>query len=107
MLFELRLPTVTVSSSAGTGEGIRNQPGEKGNIGPAGLNLRRLEGVSAHLLRAGAFCRILRLLSLQPKDLPQESARVPCATIHPKGLRFPALKRKQQLVWTFDFALGL
>ena len=26
-------------------------------IGPAGLNLRRLEGVSARLLRAGAFCR--------------------------------------------------
>jgi hypothetical protein len=26
-------------------------------IGPAGLNLRRLEGVSARSLRAGAFCR--------------------------------------------------
>jgi TonB family protein len=26
-------------------------------IGPAGLNLRRLEGVSARPLRAGAFCR--------------------------------------------------
>ena len=25
-------------------------------IGPAGLNLKRLEGVSALLLRAGAFC---------------------------------------------------
>jgi hypothetical protein len=25
----------------------------------------------------------------------------------PKSLRFATLKRKQQLVWTFDFALGL
>src|SRR5258708_29939082 len=74
---------------------------------PCGLTLRRLEGVSARPLRAEPSAEIPRLLSLQPKDLPQESACVPCATIHPKGLRFPALKRKQHLVWAFDFGLGL
>jgi hypothetical protein len=43
-------------------------------IGPAGLNLRRLEGVSARPLRAGAFCRnpersLRRILTFAPRPV--------------------------------------
>ena len=57
-------------------------------IGPARLNLRRLEGVSARPLRAGASAEILSVLregSLTPR-LQKESDRPYClgrSLIHP------------------------
>ena len=53
-------------------------------IGPAGLNLRRLEGVSARLLRAGAFCRN-----------PERSLRRILTTVF--GMGTPRLRRKLNL----------
>jgi hypothetical protein len=72
-------------------------------IGPPGLNLRRLEGVSARSLRAGAFCRnseprfLRRRIHhqlLEPRVLVPQLLRFLCLTyVHPTVLRFPGVDR--------------
>jgi hypothetical protein len=77
-------------------------------IGPAGLNLRRLEGVSERTLRARAFCRNPERSAAESKDLVSKEKAVEislnglylcrqrptlphtfaCSTIGPAGLNF-------------------